>query len=65
MGGAMAQGQPGKRVSKTPSQQISQAWWHAPVIPAVQDAVERKITIQDQPGQKKKPKTMRPYLKNN
>jgi hypothetical protein len=31
-------GQPGQKITKLPSQQKSQTWWHAPVIPTVWEA---------------------------
>jgi hypothetical protein len=30
----MIQGEPGQKVIEIPSQQLSQAWWYMPVIPA-------------------------------
>jgi hypothetical protein len=40
----MVQGQPGQKLSKTPSSQsISQAWWCRPVVPATQEAVDGKM----------------------
>jgi D-alanyl-D-alanine dipeptidase len=35
----------GQNVSKTSSQPISQEWWHVPVIPAVREAIGKKITV--------------------
>jgi hypothetical protein len=32
------QGQLTQKVSKTPSQPVSQVWWYAPVIPGMQEA---------------------------
>jgi hypothetical protein len=37
-GGGDQEGQPRQKVSKTPSQQISQAWWYTPPIPAMLEA---------------------------
>jgi hypothetical protein len=37
-GEIVAQGQPGQKVNKTRSQQISQAWWYMPVIPDMHEA---------------------------
>jgi hypothetical protein len=34
-----------EKVSKTPFQSISQAWWCTPVIPDTQEAVGRRITF--------------------
>jgi hypothetical protein len=38
-------GQPAQEVSKIPSQSISQAWCCAPVIPAMQEAIVRRIIV--------------------
>jgi hypothetical protein len=32
-----------KKLVRPPSQQISQAWWYVPVIPATQEAIGRSI----------------------
>jgi hypothetical protein len=39
MGRITVQDQPWQRLSKTPSQK-SWTWWHMPVIPATQEALE-------------------------
>jgi hypothetical protein len=35
----------GKKISKTTSQSISQAWWCAPVISAIGQVIGRRIPI--------------------
>jgi hypothetical protein len=35
----------GKKVNETPYQSISQAWWHAPVIPATWETIGRRFTV--------------------
>jgi hypothetical protein len=42
----MCSSQPRQKVSETPSQQISWLWWHVPVIPAMQEAISRRIIVQ-------------------
>jgi hypothetical protein len=37
IGRFMVQGQPRQKVSKTPPQPTSQAWWCMPLIPAIQE----------------------------
>jgi hypothetical protein len=56
------QGQPMQRVSKTPSQSISQVWWGLPVIvPAMQEATG----MEDHSLRLASGKNMKCYLKNN
>jgi hypothetical protein len=38
-------GQPWQKVNETTSQPISQAWWHAPVIPATRKATGRRVEV--------------------
>jgi hypothetical protein len=45
----------GQKVSKTPSQPISLAWWRVPGIPAMQEDLGLRLAPVD---------NMRPYLKN-
>jgi hypothetical protein len=44
-GGQQFKANPGKNISKIPSQPISQVWWHAAVIPSIPDAVGRRIVV--------------------
>jgi hypothetical protein len=48
----LAQGQHRQKVSESPSQQISWTWWYTLVIPAMLEALGRRITLQGQPEQK-------------
>lgn len=45
IGKTEVQGQPGQKVSETTSQDMSQIWWWVPMIPAVREAVGRRIKV--------------------
>jgi hypothetical protein len=39
------QGQPRQKVSKTPSQSIMWVYWHASVVPAIWEALDKRIKV--------------------
>jgi hypothetical protein len=51
-GKTVIQGQSNQKVSKVPSQPISQMWWCVPVFPAKREAEARRIMSEASPGQK-------------
>jgi hypothetical protein len=52
IGRILVQGQPRPKVSKIPSQPISQVGWHMSVVPATWEAIGGRITVQASPRQK-------------
>jgi hypothetical protein len=60
MGGSLFETSLGKKLTKPPSQSISQTQWHMPVIPSTQEAISRRIAI---PGQLQE--KLKPCLKSN
>jgi hypothetical protein len=55
------QGQPRQKVRETPTQQISWAQWHISSVPAMWEAMGRRISVQVSPRRN----NTSPYLKNN